>query len=238
MPSNNEIKSWYNIVPDSMKQEYHNPSYNNCFIKHVFRCLIIGASGAGKTQLVVELIHRMENTFGNIVIVCKNKEEPLYKFLASKIKPEQFQIFEGIDEIPDLDSYFDKQLQNLVIFDDLVLEKDQSMIEQYFIRGRKIGKGISLCYLTQSYFATPKVIRLNCNYIFIKKLSSTRDLSMILNDFSLGIERDLLMKIYKFCTAEKNDFLLCDLDAPMESRFRRNFLEQIILGDEQIKKNV
>lgn len=232
--SNDKIKSWYNIVPDSMKQKYNNPSYNQHFLDVPFRCLIIGSSGSGKTSLVCELIHRMQDTFGNIVIICKNQDEPLYKFLASKIKPEQLQIFEGIDNIPDLDSYYDKELQHLVIFDDLVLERDQSVIEQYFIRSRKIGKGISLCYLTQSYFATPKVIRLNCNYIFIKKLSSTRDLSMILNDFSLGIDRDLLLKIYKFCTSDKNDFLLCDLDAPMEDRFRKNFLSKIVLNDDEV----
>jgi energy-coupling factor transporter ATP-binding protein EcfA2 len=229
----NDINNWYSIIPSSMKQQYNNPAYNQHFINIPARILIIGSSGAGKTQLVVELIHRMENTFGNIVIICKNQEEPLYKFLASKIKGEQLQIFEGVHNIPNLDEYFDKDLQHLVVFDDLVLEKDQSLIEEYFIRSRKIGKGISLCYLTQSYFATPKVIRLNCNYIFIKKLSSTRDLSMILNDFSLGIDKELLLKIYKFCTREKNDFLLCDLDAPVEERFRHNFLKMIVLNENE-----
>jgi ABC-type dipeptide/oligopeptide/nickel transport system ATPase component len=222
----NEVQNWYGHIPDSLKTQYHNPNYNNHLINLPFRLLIVGNSGSGKTTLVLELLHRMDDTFGNIIICTKNADEPLYKFLRTKIKAEQLQVYEGIDNIPDLDS-FDPELQHLIVFDDLVLEKDQTTIEQYFIRSRKIAKGVSCIYLTQSYFKTPKTIRLNSNYIILKKLSSTRDLNMIMNDFSLGIEKEVLIKMYKFCTEEKSNFLFIDIDAPLENRFRKNFLDII-----------
>ena len=125
----------------------------------------------------------MKNTFGNIKIFCRNKDEPLLEYLKTKIPKEQLQIYEGIDELPNLDlkdneKGFNPTLQHLVIFDDLVLLKDaQSVrISEYFIRARKIAKGISLMYLTQSYFRTPKTIRLNVNYLVVKKVAALRDL--------------------------------------------------------------
>jgi hypothetical protein len=52
----------------------------------------------------------------------------------------------------------DKQYQNLIIFDDFVTQKDQNLIIDLFIRGRK--KNTSVIYLTQTYFSTLKDIRL------------------------------------------------------------------------------
>lgn len=224
----NEVQNWYGHIPDSLKTKYHNPNYQNHLINLPFRMLIVGNSGSGKTTLVLELLHRMDDTFGNIIICTKNSDEPLYKFLRTKIKDEQLQVYEGIENIPDLDS-FDSELQHLIVFDDLVLEKDQNIIEQFYIRSRKIAKGVSCIYLSQNYFATPKTIRLNSNYIILKKLSSTRDLGMILRDFSLGVDKETLIKIYKFCTQERSDFLFIDIDSLPENRFRRNFLDMIKL---------
>jgi hypothetical protein len=193
--------------------------------------ILFGAfNGSGKTTLVLEMIHRMNDTFGNIILCCANADEPLYKFLRTKIKPEQLQIYEGYENVPNMED-LDKEVQHLIIFDDLVLERKQNKIEEYFIRGRKIAKGVSMMYLTQSYFKTPKTIRLQCNYIIMKKLSSTRDLNMIMSDFSLGCNRDELVDLYKFCTEDRSNFLLVDIDAPMENRFRMNFLNILKYND-------
>jgi hypothetical protein len=87
-----------------------------------------------------------------------------------------------------------------------------------------------MCYLTQSYFNTPKTVRVNCNYILLKKLSSTRDLNMILSDYNLGVDKSVLMKIYKYATSD-NGTLFIDADAQPENRFRRNFLEILDLNE-------
>ncbi len=56
----------------------------------------------------------------------------------------------------------DKEYQNLIIYDDFVTEKDEDLIIDFFIKGRK--KNVSVIYLIQSYFSTPKDIRLQCGY--------------------------------------------------------------------------
>jgi len=222
----NAMTNWYGVIPDSLKTKYHNPCFDDHKIKVPFRMMIVGNSGSGKTTLVLELLHRMQDTFGNVILCCQNSDEPLYRFLASKLKPEELQIYEGYENIPNMND-LDKDLQHLIIFDDLVLERKQDKIEEYFIRARKIAKGVSCIYLTQSYYAVPKVIRLQCNYIFLKKISSTRDLNMMMKDFSLGVDREVLHELYKHCTEHRENFLCVDIDSPMENRFRLNF-QQVI----------
>lgn len=220
----NEISNFYNLIPEDLKKKYHNPNFLNHLIKIPARLLIIGGSGSGKTNVAMEIIHRMSGTFEKIVICCKSKAEPLYEFLETKISPEHLEIYEGIENVPPVDKYKGTG-QMLIIFDDLVLDKNQAEIEQYFIRGRKIGGGITCIYLSQSYFKTPKTIRLQCNYLILKKLSSKRDLAQILNEFSLGKDIKELTALYKDATTNPLSFLMIDADAPEEMKFRKGFLE-------------
>ncbi len=85
-----------------------------------------------------------------------------------------------------------------------------------------------MLFLTQSFFKCPKSIRLNCNYIILLKLSSMKDLSEILKDFNLGVNPKELLQMYKVATKEPKNFLMVDVDADPEKRFRHNFLK--ILG--------
>lgn len=55
--------------------------------------------------------------------------------------------------------------------------KNQTMIRELFIHGRKIEDGVSLLFLTQSYFSVPKIIRL------LLKLSSNRDIKLMLSEY-------------------------------------------------------
>jgi hypothetical protein len=151
-------------------------------------------------------------------VCCKSKEEPLYDLLQKKLK-DDLKIYEnGI--VPPIDEFNGKE-QVCIIFDDLMTLKNQSQIVEYFIRGRK--KHISMMYLTQSYYKCPKTIRLNSNYIILKKLSSKRDLKNVLDDNALGVDLKELEKIYSNSTKNKLDFLLIDVDNEPENKFRCNF---------------
>jgi hypothetical protein len=84
-------------------------------------------------------------------------------------------------------------------------------ITELFLR-RKLENGVSICYLSQSYYGIPKKIRGNTNYIVLRKISSTRDLNMILADSSLGVTRDVLQAVYEGCVKKSiTDFLVIDL---------------------------
>ncbi len=143
---------FYKSMPKKYLLKSHNPNYKDHKLNLPFRMLIIGGSGAGKTQTLMNMIRVMNGTFNNIHIITKNKDEPLYNYLESKVD-NGLTITEGIDSAPNLDE-FDKKEQSLIVMDDLVLEKNQKKLEQYFIRARKLN--CSLVYLSQSCFAVPK----------------------------------------------------------------------------------
>ena len=101
-----------------------------------------------------------------------------------KTLSDQIVIKEGINNTPPLDK-FDKDFNHLVVWDDLVLSKNLSMVEQYYIRARKLN--VSCNFISQSFFRIPKIIRNNCNYMIILKLSGQREVNLILSEFGLGV---------------------------------------------------
>ena len=56
----------------------------------------------------------------------------------------------------------ENETQKDIIFDDFICEKYQKPLIDYFIRGRH--KNCSVIYLSQSFYETPKDIRLNCSH--------------------------------------------------------------------------
>ena len=93
---------------------------------------------------------------------------------------DKVSFYTSLSEFPLLDHFPNQHLQQLVIFDDQVLESDQSRIKDCFIRGRKIGAGLSFIYISQSYYQIPKIVRLQFGYLILLKAGSMKDLRMIL----------------------------------------------------------
>jgi hypothetical protein len=217
------IVDWYKEMPKKYLLKSHNPNYEIHGIKLPFRMLIIGGSGAGKTQTLMNLLHNFGDTFQNIFVITKNADEPLYNYLADKTKKDGgVEILEGINNAPDLDK-LDKEEQSLIVMDDLVLERNQHQLEQYFIRARKLN--CSLIYISQSYYAVPKMIRQNLTYLVIKRLNTLGDLFRIMREYSLGVDKAEMKRIYDASTDTKQNFLLVDLEEAPENRFRKNFNE-------------
>lgn len=217
-----ELLNWYEVIPKKYLLSSHNPNYDIHKIKVPFRMMIVGASGTGKTMTLLNLIHNFDNTFNNIYILTKNKDEPLYNYLEDKLNNQGLEIREGINNAPVLDD-LNKEEQTLIVMDDLVVERNQKVLENYFIRARKMN--CSLIYISQSYYDVPKIIRKNLNYLIVKQLSSMSDLARIMREYSLGLEREEIIAMYENATENKTDFLLVDLDADVKDRFRKNFSE-------------
>lgn len=219
----NKVINFYEVMPREFITETENPNFHLHNLKLPFRMAIVAPSGSGKTNWLVNLIHLFsqgKGTFPDITIVTRNKSEPLYDWLSSI--SDQIQVKEGIENLPQLDK-FDKAWNHLVVIDDLVLAKDQSRIENYYIRARKLN--VSVIYISQSYFRIPKIIRQNLSYLVLLKLSGDRELRLILSEGGLGLDKEQLLALYNYATAEKFSVLLIDYEAPIEKRYRKNFLE-------------
>lgn len=224
-PPSGKIENLYEKIPKELLDEAENPNFHLHHLKIPFRMCIVAPSGSGKTNFLCNLIglfSRDRGTFQTITIITRNKDEPLYKWITSK--SDQIVIKEGLTNTPPLDKY-DKDVNHLLVWDDLVLSKDLSMVENYYIRARKFN--VSCIFISQSYFKIPKIIRNNCSYMVLLKLSGQREVNVILSEFGLGVSKDQLVEIYKYATNEKFSPLLIDMEADSGQRFRRGLLEII-----------
>ena len=223
-----EIRNVYEIIKKEQPKllaKGDNPNKHLHGFDLPFRMVVVAPSGSGKTNFICNLIMLMcegKGTFSKINIVTRDKDEALYNWLATK--STAISISEGMASIPKLESsVYEKGTQSLLILDDLVLAKNQSTIEEYFIRCRKLG--CSVIYLSQCFYKTPSVIRSNASIMVLLKLSTTRDTKMILSEMGLGVSKEQLLAMYDYATAEKFSPLIIDLAAPKESRFRKGFSE-------------
>ena len=114
-----------------------------------------------------------------------------------------------------------------MIADMLSNKKLNPIVTELFIRGRKLN--ISLVFITQSYFAVPKNIRLNSTHYFVMKIPNKRELQQITFNHSSDIDFQDFMILYKKSTAESSSFFVIDttLASDNSSRFRKNLLESI-----------
>jgi hypothetical protein len=180
----------------------------------------------GKTNFLINLLHLFSSgdkgSFQSIHIITANADEPLYRWIQSK--SDQIVIKEGLSNTPPLDK-FDKDYNHLVVWDDLTLSKDLTMVSTYYLRARKLN--VSCIFLSQSFFRIPKIIRNNCNYMVLLKLSGQREVNIILSEFGLGVTKEQLLAIYNFATREKMQPLLIDMEAEHHQRFRKGFLSII-----------
>ena len=91
-----------------------------------------------------------------------------------------------------------------MIADMLSNKKLNPIVTELFIRGRKLN--ISLVFITQSYFAVPKNIRLNSTHYFVMKIPNKRELQQIAFNHSSDIYFQDFMNLYKKFTAEAHSF--------------------------------
>ena len=81
-------------------------------------------------------------------------------------------VYKNIDEYNP-----DKKQKILIVFDDIITDmlsnkKLNPIVTELFIRRKKLN--ISLVFITQSYFAVPKNIRLNSTHYFVMKIPKKR----------------------------------------------------------------
>lgn len=150
---------------------YYKEENFNTLLPQPLRAILVGSSGSGKTNLLLNLIYKRESglKFTNLYVFSKSLEQRSYLDLKKHYKKVEDKIGEQIsyfyNSCEDLISVDECEENSLVIFDDCLME-EQTKIKDYFIRGRH--KNISCIYLSQSYSHLDlRVIRNNVNFLCI-----------------------------------------------------------------------
>jgi hypothetical protein len=236
--------SSFNIINfDEICDDGKEKPKKKCFLMpdHPFRLLICGGSGSGKTNVLMNMITRFLD-YDKIYIYTKHLDQDKYKWLQD--------FFHAIEEDPDLQDMadfpiavygthikdlipvdkLDKEKRNLVIFDDMLLEKDQRPMTEFYIRARH--KNCSVVYLSQSYFSTPKDIRANCSCFMIFDIPAQRQLNMILSDHCSEVDKDEFKNMFRQAVSKPFNFFLVDSgNKNKELKYRSGF-DDVFVPDE------
>ena len=185
-----------------------------------FRMLICGNSGSGKTNLLYHMLMKPLVFFDQVHLYGKNLEQEKYKHMIETMNDISRQVGYDImhynnDEIKPVDS-LDSDSQKIVIFDDFICDKNQKPLIDYFIQGRH--KNCSTIYLSQSFYKTPKDIRLNCSHYVIYEFPSNNERNLISRE--LNVTKDQ----YERATKEPYSFMYVDKPKKM---VKRNFYGNI-----------
>ena len=129
-----------------------------------YRILIIGGSGSGKTNLLLNLIENQPD-IDKTYLYAKDTYEAKYQYLINKREDVGINHFNDtkafIEYSNDMHSIYknidehnpDKENKILIVFDDMMADiihnkKLNSIVTELFIRGRQLN--ISLVFITQS----------------------------------------------------------------------------------------
>ena len=119
----------------------------------------------------------------------------MYFVFCIEYSNDMHDVYENID---DYNVYKDPKI--LIVFDNMIADmiqnkKRNSIVTEFFIRGRKIN--ISLAFISQSYFKVPKDVRLNTTHFFIAKIPNRKELQQIAINHSSDINTKDFVNIYR-----------------------------------------
>jgi hypothetical protein len=222
-PQYAQITNWYKQLavpplPDDPTAAKHQ-------IEIPARISVVGRSGQGKTNAVLNFIERTLPVWKRVVVFTGGTiEEPLYKHLHLLFPTVEF--FTNInDPRLKLSETTNTMGNKLIIFDDFVAmkPKDLVLIQTYATNSRNFGW--TCIFIGQKLAGDngiPKVIRDQCNYFFIFRIRNKGDVRMI-KDVAHAQEGDGFDECYQEATKEPMNFLMIDVES--DKKYRRNFLQ-------------
>ena len=129
----------------------------------------------------------------------------------------------------------DEPCQTLLIWDDIVNSTDKctlKKVREYMCAGRKVG--LTQFFITQSYFGTDKICRMQMTHLILMRLSDEQDLKRILSKFHLGITLSELQEMHASSTKAKFSALKIDMATSNPNRrFSKDFVQWFQISDKE-----
>ena len=168
------------------------------------------------------------NIFENRGEILQEQISPnvLIRELAKNRKTRSYELiecifYESTDDVAD-SKEISPEHKNLMIFDDLLLQK-QNKCEAYYVRGRH--SNCDCLYLSQNYFKLPRqAIRENANF-FCLFPQDQKNIDHIFNDhMSLDMMKEQFKKLCKHAWSKPHNFFDIDLTSPKNyGKYRSGF---------------
>ena len=227
MNKRDTITNWYEKVDSSSKKIKPDRNYKNHLIKPCMMITIIGPTGSGKTNALLEFLARKNNSFYSMIIFSgSTTDEPLYNMLSEKM--DGVELIDNISDLPDLTDMNDddKTQEKLIVFDDIINLKpiEKVKLQKWFNSARKYGY-TCIC-MAQNFADLPTQIRRNTMIYILFKMNDINTIKHILKTHShTSIPVDVVLKMYQYATHDKGNFFKIDFTS--DHPFTKNFIETL-----------
>lgn len=193
------------------------------FLPSTVRCLIVGSSNCGKTNVMISLLVNPNGLrFANVYLYSKSLFQPKYEYLRNILTPIKGLGFYAYDSNVSIMEPSEAKPDSVFIFDDVVCEK-QDIIRSYFSMGRH--NNVDCFYLAQTYTRAPKqLVRDNANLIIVFKQDETNLRHIFSDHVAPDVTFPQFQEMCSKCWGNKYDFMVIDKDREVhEGRYRKGF---------------
>ena len=194
-------------------------SIQSLLFHHPCNIFISGPSGSGKTLFVQRLIDFKDDLFDKPpqkVIFCYKEWQHTYTVMQ-----EKFDFIKFIDGIPDDENEIvtDVKIPHLVVFDDMLGEKDEEKIKLWFTR-KGHHRNASVVYITQNMFQQTKSSRtISLNAMYMILFRNERD-ALQIKTLAAQMQSPHLIAAYQDATQVNHGYLLVDFHARTKKAFK------------------
>ena len=150
-----------------------------------FQMIIAAPAGAGKTNLMVNLVYDIGPSFDHIILFCKTyPNEPLHQLLPVS---EKLRVIKHAKDLPD------SPQNTLLVVDDMMSGDPEEIAHLTAFAAR--APEASIMYITQCYRDVPRRIRESARYVVVRRICYEGDFKAI--QVNAGVSMSELMECYK-----------------------------------------
>ncbi len=184
-----------------------------------YRALLVGASGQGKTYLLLKLLPMLAE-IDHLFIFSKTINQPVYRAIVEFFDKKGVNIYisEGLPNFNDIISENKQELKDsntTAIFDDFN-KKDMRSITEFYTKGRHYN--INTLLLHQRLVDIPKIIRDNANLLILfPTMDNHRFIYQSFSSIFANYKefQNILKKIFK----KPYNFMMIDFSYPIPRVF-------------------
>ena len=229
------IRNWSEIIDKTSNTKNETiPNDKRFKLHHIppgAQISVIGPTGSGKSNFLLEFLSLKNNSFYEITIFSGSSvDEKLYNFLRDTMPDIKF--IDTVEDLPKLEDYKDddKSQEKLMVFDDVINlgKKEKIELQKWFTSSRKYG--VTCIAMYQNYTDEPIQMRRNTMIWIIFKLRDNNQVKQILKNHNTnGDKMELVERAYYYATENRGQFFKINLLSNGLERYSKNFTNWILL---------
>jgi len=235
------------ILANEKKVNDKNNQLHPLLPAHPARILIVGGSGQGKSNLMINMLYKPMLVFDRLYVYSSMNQQPKYKFLKRhydtldkmverECNIKQKTIMKWQDNLKGIETLLDElddDYKNLIVIDDFSISPtkvEQQAIDILYTKVRH--KNTSIMILTQLYFKNPstRAVRNNITHAILFQNFNNRELQLLQVELGSDLPRGEFRKLYNYILSEKYNFMVIDNNTDDRKLRYRNKFDGIYQG--------